>query len=547
MEITEKPELSDIKSNLTGTQVDTVFNFFEFVKYRYYSDPSAVESIKDNQTERFHKDIDFIQEFKEVLDIIWNERTKFVLVESHDWYSSSKTQKFAEFSESYFKAKNYVGTIRFRGKNNEYTVNFLPKLFYIQGHTMEAKKAHALEKGTPAIFAHILWWLLGSEKQKYPALRNNLSAIGSDFLEIMMYIHSINALEVFSSNAYHYYQNVEEEIETIRGQISFDQYINNYTRGNPHKVPCSFDALQYDNQFNRIVKYVASLLKNITKEEATKRNLNDLLFILDEVEDIVVTAEDCDKVVLNPIYTELKTVLDSCRLFLSSLSAYKSDDYFSVFALLIPAEKLFENFIYSVLKSCKPDIKSAIEIARQKSGGRSKLARLKGATTFDYFQMLSDIVIKKKSGENYIIDTKYKIINNDSETEEEKIVISSGKSGYKISRSDINQMLAYSVGTGIKKIGLWYPATIKDLEYEEHPVYEIVEELSNDFLKANKIAPITNANGDRAESVIEIKTEKISVIHKDKLNFSLDSGLEAFRETEINLKKQLIAIVDNWD
>jgi 5-methylcytosine-specific restriction endonuclease McrBC regulatory subunit McrC len=60
-------------------------------------------------------------------------------------------------------------------------------------------------------------------------------------------------------------------------------------------------------------------------------------------------------------FTEFKTILDNCRLFLASLSVYKWKDDYSVFALLIPSEKLFENFIFGMFRNAEDEIDNNIK------------------------------------------------------------------------------------------------------------------------------------------------------------------------------------------
>lgn len=474
-------------------------NLFEFVKYSW----NESDELKDLPSKK-----KFSDELEEVLDQIWLDRNKFIPSENLYYFSQSKKQRFIDFRKKEIVPRNWIGTIHFRGKEEEYIINLLPKIFHNENK-------NPTKKEISGIFTHILWWLSGSEKQNYSTVENSLEALESDLLEVMVFMFSEYALDVFSGNSYNYYETVEEELQTVKGYTDFNRYVGNYAKGNHQIIPCVYDSFQYDNKFNQIVKYVAHLLKDFTKNNITKRNLEELLFILDEVEYKTVTAEDCDQVVLNSIYTEFKTILDNCKLFLSSLSVYKWKDDYSVFALLIPSEKLFENFIFSMLKNNKGD---EIKKVTRSRPGRSYLA--KQLPNIKRFKMLSDIVLKLVSNDYLIFDTKYKKIYNSNIDDDELDLV------YNISQADIYQMVSYAIGSGVSNIGLIYPTLPNEDKNKELPIYEISDELSEG-------------------KVIRIFPYKVDIIHKDGLGFEEKGKLEdVFEETKEKLILQLHTAVE---
>lgn len=477
-------------------------NLFEFVKYSF-ENSKELQAIGSKK--KFSDDLEL------VLDNIWNDRKRFMPSENLYYDSTSKKQRFIDFNKNELVPRNWIGTIHFKSNEEEYVINLLPKIFHIEGHEYSSKE-------TDSIFAHILWWLSGSEKQNYSTMESSLGGLESDFLEILVYLFSSYTLEILTSNSYNYYETVSEEIETVKGQIDFNIYIKNYATGNRHKLPCIYDSLQYDNQFNKIVKYVATLLKDFTQNKSTKKNLEEVLFILDEVVYTTVTIEDCDKVVLNPIYTEFKTILDNCRLFLSSLSVYKWKDDYSVFALLIPSEKLFENFIYSMLKkNAGPIIKS---ISRSRPGRTHLVKQM--PSSISRYSMINDIVVKLEDKSYILFDTKYKKIYNTNIQDQEDI-----DPVYNISQSDIYQMVSYAVGSGISDIGLIYPIIPGELASSELPIYEIEDEFTD-------------------KTIIKIHPSKVNIVHEDGLAMEVIGKLEnLFEKTNEKLIQQLNKIVKN--
>jgi 5-methylcytosine-specific restriction enzyme subunit McrC len=472
-------------------------NLFEFVKYSWASSDELKNISSKNS---------FSDDLERTLDNIWADRKRFLPSENLYYESSSKKQRFIDFRKNEILPRNWIGTIHVRSNDEEYAINLLPKIFHKENHKYTTKE-------TDSIFAHILWWLSGSEKQNYSTMESSLGALESDFLEILVYIFSSYTLEVLSVSNYNYYQTVIEEMETVKGQIDFNSYVKNYATGNKHKLPCVFDSFQYDNIFNKIVKYVCSILYDFTKNKQTKRNLEEILFILDEVEYTNVTAEDCDKVTLNPIYTEFKTILDNCKLFLSSLSIYKWKDDYSVFALLIPSEKLFENFIFSSLRqNAIPQISN---VSRTRPG-RTHLVRQAPSLIANRYSMVNDIVIKLQDKSYILFDTKYKKIYNTQIQEEEDI-----DPVYNISQADIYQMVSYAVGSGISDIGLIYPALPFETQKNILPVYEIQDEFTND-------------------TVIRIHPFKVDIVHSNELELEVSGKLEnLFKSAHQKLINQL--------
>jgi 5-methylcytosine-specific restriction enzyme subunit McrC len=472
-------------------------NLFEFVKYSWDSS-DELKNISSKKS--------FSDDLERTLDNIWADRKKFVPSENLFYESSSKKQRFFDFRKNELVPRNWIGTIHIRSNSEEYAINLLPKIFYKENHKYTNKE-------TDSIFAHILWWLSGSEKQNYSTTESSLGAMESDFLEVLVYIFSSYTLDILSVSSYNYYDTVNEELETVKGQIDFNKYVQNYAVGNRHKLPCVFDSFQYDNQFNRIVKYVSTILKDFTKNKQTKRNLEEILFILDEVEYTTTRPEDCDKVVLNPIYTEFKTILDNCKMFLSSLSIYKWKDEYSVFALLIPSEKLFENFIFSSLRqNAIPQISN---VSRTRPG-RTHLVRQAPSLIANRYSMINDIVVKLQDKSYILFDTKYKKIYNTKLQEEEDI-----DPVYNISQADIYQMVSYAVGSGISDIGLIYPALPFEPQKNKLPVYEIQDEFTND-------------------TVIRIHPFKVDIVHSDGLELEVSGKLEnLFESANQKLVKQL--------
>ena len=384
--------------------------------------------------------LDGLEDF---LDDIWESREKnsFYLDEENE-----SSQKFLRFigKTNEIKSNKYVGVIYFNGNK----INLLPKIFYDLDRDYSTDEVSQIQN-------HILWWLSYCRKIKFPNYQASLGNSKSDFFEVLIYIFSKYTRELLNSSIYQQYEEVNRELSFIKGRLNTSQYINeNLSKGIWHKLNCSYDAFVFDNEFNRIIKYVTTLLFNVTTSTENKKNLREILFILDEVSDERATAEQCSKISFNPMFGEFETVRDYCKLFLSNCVSFDYKNDLKLFAFLLPMEYVFEDFIFGF-------IDKELESVRAKSQ-RSDTYLDEDRT----FNLKPDLWIKT-TNKSLVADTKYKIVYSDDKDP---------KKG--ISQNDLYQMLAYAVRFEVDEIILFYPNTLKQ-DQEENTQMIIKDALAN--------------------------------------------------------------------
>jgi 5-methylcytosine-specific restriction enzyme subunit McrC len=213
--------------------------------------------------------------------------------------------------------------------------------------------------------------------------------------------------------------------------------------GRWHKLNCSYDAFVFDNEFNRIIKYVTNLLFNVTTSQENKKNLREILFILDEVSDERATAEQCSRISFNPMFGDFEVVRDYCHLFLNNCISFDYKNDLKLFAFLLPMEYVFEDFVFGF-------IDSELDKVTAKSQRSDKY--LDEEQTF---KLKPDLWLKTEH-HSLIADTKYKIVYSDDRDP---------KKG--ISQNDLYQMLAYAVRFEVDEIILFYPNTLRQDQEEE--------------------------------------------------------------------------------
>ena len=369
------------------------------------------------------------EHFKELeifLDEIWAKREKSNIYFNEE-EEKIEVQRFIQFfhKDNTFKSNKYVGVIHFKDK----TINLLPKLFY---NPKENKNPNV-----KAINKHILWWLSYCRKIKFPNYISGINSEKADFFEILIYLFSKYTRELLNTSIYQTYTEINKELPFVKGRINFNTYINkNITTGRHHKISCEFDAFQMDNEFNRGIKHVAKLLRTITKENQSKRALNDIIFILDEVKDTPITSETMKRMTFNPMFSNFETVRDYCVLFLDNSVSFNYKNNLKLFAFLLPMEYVFEDFIFGFINKEIQQVKAKSQI---------------GTTYLDTnknFKLKPDLLLQLPT-KSIIADTKYKIVYTDN---------NDPKKG--ISQLDLYQMTAYAIRYKINNIILLYPNTV---------------------------------------------------------------------------------------
>ena len=368
------------------------------------------------------------------LDEIWNSREK------NSFYSENgndkiESQRFLQFihKSNELKSNKYVGVIHYEGNK----INLLPKIFFDSEKEYQTNEVNQIQN-------HILWWLSYCRKIKFPNYKASLGSAKSDFFEVLIYLFSKYTRELLNSSIYQQYEEVNRELSFIKGRLNTNEYINeNLSKGKWHKLNCTYDAFVFDNEFNRIIKYVTTLLFNVTSCQDNKKNLREILFILDEVSDERATAEQCSRISFNPMFGEFETVRDYCQLFLTNCISFDYKNDLKLFAFLLPMEYVFEDFIFGFID------KELEKVTAKAQRSDTYLDEGKA------FNLKPDLWLKTDH-KSLIADTKYKIVYSDEKDP---------KKG--ISQNDLYQMLAYAVRFEVDEIILFYPNTIKQGQEEE--------------------------------------------------------------------------------
>lgn len=409
----------------------------------------------DNDKWIFKNKSDFdIIGFESFLDNLWKIRdTNPLGNNNNDEGLEEETQRFITIyhGKKYLKARNYVGYIKYRN----YEFHLLPKIF-------------PENTDIPKINRHILWWLSYSQRIKVPRLEATFNQNRWDnFLQILIYLFATHAREQLDKKVYQSYIEKNDEIGFIRGKLNTEAYIKcNIITGRWMYFNCIYELFEMDNLFNRVLKYTCKILLPHANE-FTKAILRQIIFMLDDVSDGHFNVADCNRIKLNAYYSDLQTILDFCKLFISHSTIYNVNNQLQLFAFLVPMEHVFEEFVCGFLEKHKREICENLTVNIH--GSKKFFEKQKG-------DIVPDVEIKFGSDTTIIADAKYKIIYDG-----------------KPSRNDFYQMVSYAIRKKCENIFLFYPKATNEVD---NKVYQVEDEFTeNQIININvRYLPIIQDN-----------------------------------------------------
>lgn len=364
---------------------------------------------------------------------------------------------FRKNGDRFIRVKNYVGVIETR---SGLVIEILPKT-YLGNENSDASESRAILlkllkalKNSPFINisgAHL------KEREDLPLLE----------VFIKSYLDELSLL--MSKGLRGGYVTHEDEVNFLKGKLLARQTLKR-NQTNQAKFYCEFDDFSLDIAPNRLIKSTLELLIRTTKSSLNKKKALKALQGLEIVKSSAAIDRDllyCEsnkKLLLN--YGNL---ISWSEIFLGNKSFMSFHGNTINQAILFPMEKLFENYIASLVKKYCKDIKVRTQDRRFSLLGQ-KMHSDDHAYSLRKFQLKPDIVINENQ---IILDTKWKVLD-----------VNSSRAG--IQESDIYQMHAY--GRGYKeqtdgsfpRLGLIYPkcdtfmATLPQMRYGQEVLLDVV-------------------------------------------------------------------------
>lgn len=385
-------------------------------------------------------------------------------------------QPFLIFDGNLARARNYIGFIHFE----DFKVEIFPKIF---------KNTSGVSK--ELMHCHLFYWFGYCNRIKFPFNQAYLDSCKLyELPELMIYLFAEQIHATVSTQPYSAYEEAHEALQTPRGRINFSRYVNRISYSNYHRIDCDYEPFVFDNTLNRMIKYCTRLLLSKTRIPETQRLLNEIIFVLDEVDDQMCSIQQLPKIRISPIYSDYEEIIRVCKMILEN-QVYSHEDYdMRNWSLLFPMELIFEEFIAGYIRKHFGD---RFKVEAQKSD----LYLHNDPKTFN---LQHDILLtNKKTGEQLIIDTKYKPRWN----------IENGDPKKGISPSDMYQMISYAYRRGTDKVLLIYPNTSEELA--EDYTFVVKNGTTDETIRIKAVdVPFWSADGHEfVEERLKVKLEQV--------------------------------------
>lgn len=400
-------------------------------------------------------------------DKVFSEIEKFVLenrFENENGINEFLILGYNKHAGKILKTQNYVGV--FQTKSG-ITIEILPKI-----HTNNEDKSY---NNTRKIFLKMLKSLKKCSFKNFNLA--NLKTYKINLLDIFitMFLDELNML--IKRGIKSGYISIEDNSKFFKGKLLVNKQIKN-NLVHKENFYVEFDSFSPNRVENRIIKSTLIYLSRKSNSSTIQKRIREYLFIFSDIEESMNHVADFSKCINSRVMNDYSILLKWCRIFLNkeSFTNYKGNN--TAYALLYPMEKVFESYISQCIK--RNSLFNKYEIKTQDSNYYLISNPKK-------FKLKPDIVMRK-DGKTIILDTKWKLLNQDS------------NNNYGISQSDLYQMYAYAKKYNSDKIVLIYPMNkyvdkLNELKFE----YENDITLNILFVNLDDI----NASLERLKAVIK--------------------------------------------
>ncbi len=359
------------------------------------------------------------------------------------------------------RVKNYVGVIETRDGLH---LEILPKIHLSKTSNEEAE--------TKQVFLRMLKHLKNSPFVNVS--KAHLEA-PKDFPILEVFIKSY-ILEVESQLQHgikHDYILHEENVSFLKGKLKI---IENIKRNHSNKARfyCEFSDYSPNIAINRVIKSTLLKLVNLSNNYQNIYSINKIISHLEDVEPSTDFKSDFSKINLaNKLFLKYKTTIEWSEIFLMNKSFTNFKGVNLNMAILFPMEKIFEDYLAYLFKKYSDGYKiktqdRAYFLVEHKSEKR--------------FGLRPDIVIDKEEVRQKVIDTKWKLLDENSE-----------RRNYNISQADMYQLYAYgkkyTSPTQEPRLVLLYPSNPNFTKKLNEFIYEgdlKLEVVPFDFTKDEK-------------------------------------------------------------
>ena len=359
---------------------------------------------------------------------------EFAKVEINDSYldklqaylKCQKLESALKVSRHGIKTKSWVGVIKYKNLHLE----ILPKLI-----SEDANNDKKISEEERSIILKNLIFMLSYTKNLDIKTNDNakLSTEKNPFIEILIREFATSLFEALKRLTPKRYVREEENLNYLKGKIKFSENIR-YNCTNQAKFYCEYDEFSENNLLNQLFLFVSTCLYNISNNSYNKKTLK---FIINYYSDISFVRFDkfkVSKIKLTRNQELFKKSFNLAKMFVEQTSVDLSKNKFENITLVWDMNKLFEEFIFELIKRKIPEFEAIAQKPK-------RLLKRENVTRRD---TRIDILIQNPK---VIIDTMYKKFTDFDD----------------ISSADIYQVTTYCLLHNYKRAILLYPQYEKNV------------------------------------------------------------------------------------
>jgi 5-methylcytosine-specific restriction enzyme subunit McrC len=229
------------------------------------------------------------------------------------------------------------------------------------------------------------------------------------------------------------YRKREGQLNSYKGQVIFSKQIA-YNLVHQERTYSRHTVFDYDHLIHQILGKALRLLSTLSTSPNLHGKISDLLLRFPEVSSIKVDESLFSRVVLSRNTLHYAPALEIAKLILLNYHPDVKMGRNHVLALMFDMNLLWERFVYQSLKSQLPKAIPGIQIKAQ---------HMKGFWQPEFGKktnIVPDISITSKDGSSFIIDTKWKNLDDTTPSTE-----------------DLRQLFVYHEYYSASKVCILYP------------------------------------------------------------------------------------------
>lgn len=333
----------------------------------------------------------------------------------HHYLECQHLDSALKVTPSGIETTSWVGVIKY--KNTHFQI--LPKLICNNGDKEN-------------ILKNLIYMLSYTKKLDIKTSNEaRLSTAKNPFIEILIREYAKSLFECLKRLTPKKYVREEDNLNYLKGKIKFTENVR-HNSSNQAKFYCEYDEFSENNILNQLFLFVSTCLYNISNDSYNKKTLK---FIINYYSDIKLVRFDrfkAEKIKLSRNQELFKKPFNLAKMFVEKTSVDLSKNKFENITLIWDMNKLFEEFIFEIMK--KNESEFGWTFTAQK--GKRLLAGDDNKKRNTYVDIYAE-----NDKDKIILDTKYKIFTGTDD----------------FSNADVFQVSTYCLLHNADKAVLIYP------------------------------------------------------------------------------------------